>query len=424
MKSISLCVALLALPASSVTDQENRKPVPTQVPIPQFSFATSQPSNIIFFILDDVGFDSLGQVATPNIDLLASGGVTYSRAYSHPWCKPSRDSLLLGTYGGRQRGESCNPSGSSALRPTKPTFVQTLQENGFLTGIVGKWHLGRSTSVGLPWWFAPHTLGFDHWWAGTATSAIGVCNPTGNTHDDGTFYASTQHRTIQQRDATLALISEAAINSKPLFAWVGFTAAHSPWVTPPPASILPVGYKLPFFPTEREIYEAEIVALDFVIGQIVAALPPDVWIVVMSENGTPVEVIEPASPNAKLTIFEGGIHVPLILSGPGLPPGALCDDPVQLYDLPNTLLSSLNFSGPMGDGRNILTAVPPDHFIYARHPGGDLRTVVESRYKLQENVGVLSLFDLLLDPRETTPLPLIGPDFDRLFATLQTLPNA
>jgi len=400
---IRTILAFLAL-ASSATAQQQR------------------PSAIVAFILDDVGVDSLAQVYTPNIDALAASGVTFTRAYSHAWCKPSRDSLLRGSYAGAARPESCLAVASNSEPTNLRTFVGSLRDAGYLTGVVGKWHIGRAKSDALPWWFAPHAFGFDHWWSGTAASAIGGCNPLGNVHNDGVFRADTKHPTLYQRDSVIDLIDEANIQGRPLFAWVGFTDAHSPW-TMPPQSLLP-GYFPPPRPSQRDLFEAEIIALDTVIGQIVAALPPDAWVIVMSENGTPQQVTVPSTTRAKTTVYERGVHVPLIFSGPGLTPGMI-DDPVSLYDLPATLLDNLGIAGPHGNGRNILAPPPADAFAFVQNPtaAAKARAVIEARFKLIENAAGLEFYDLKLDPSELFLLPLAGPDFDRLQLQLDQLPG-
>ena len=398
------------------------------------------PSRIVFLIMDDVGADTLAQVDTPNIDALALAGLQFRRAYSHPWCKPSRDSLFRGTFAGVARGDSCQPADDRALDADQGTYVDALRAAGYLTGVVGKWHLGRSrfvdgvgagrtvrkNSKDIPWWFAPHAVGFDHWWGGVSTSVVGPCAPSGNTHDDGVFYTAGSHPTIVQRNALFSLMDEADSLGKPLFAWVGFTDAHAPWSLPP-ARILPAGYVPPPFPSPTDLYQAEVMALDFVIGQIMRRMPPDAWLVVMSENGTPMQVTSnPATTRAKATVWERGVHVPLIFHGGGLSPGT-CDDPVQLYDLPATILDSLGLIGPRGMGRNLLASAPSNPFAYVRNPTPGVnqsRAIIENRYKLIDHVARgLEFYDLQADPLELSPLPLVGADYLRLQSRLDQLPG-
>jgi arylsulfatase A-like enzyme len=383
------------------------------------------PSRIVFLILDDVGADTIAQVPTPNMDALAAGGIQFTRAYSHPWCKPTRDSLLRGTFAGELRGDSCAGVQPSSLDGDTPTFVRTLQRAGYLTGLVGKWHLGRANAEGLPWYFAPHALGFDHWLAGANTSTLGGCNPIGNTHDDGVFTQSAFYETERQVAATLALMDQADANGQPLFAWVAFTDAHSPWRLPP-AHMLPPGFSIPPSARERSFFEAEVMALDFAIGQIVAALPPDAWVVLFSENGTPGLVTLPRTTRAKKSVFERGVHVPLVISGPGLP-ASIRTDPVQLYDLPATLLRELDLgTSGAGDGRSLFGPRPRHPFAFVRNPSKAQasRAVIEERYKLIDdgNTGALSFFDLWADPKEVAPLPLAGSAYARLFGLLGALP--
>ncbi|MGI9427494.1 MAG: sulfatase-like hydrolase/transferase, partial [Bythopirellula sp.] len=135
--------------------------------------ATERP-NIVLIYADDLGFGDVGcygatKVSTPNIDQLASAGRKFTDAHSpSAVCTPSRYSLLTGRYGWR-----ANIWGPLALETPLliPTDVLTtprlLQQHGYSTACVGKWHLGfgeTETDWNKPLKPGPLEIGFDYYY--------------------------------------------------------------------------------------------------------------------------------------------------------------------------------------------------------------------------------------------------------------------
>ena len=115
----------------------------------QASVTPSRPPNIVLIYADDLGYGDTGcygatAVKTPNIDRLARGGVRFTDAHSAAsTCTPSRFSLLTGEYAFRTPEARILPCDAPALiRPGRPTLASMLQQQGYRTGVVGKWHLG------------------------------------------------------------------------------------------------------------------------------------------------------------------------------------------------------------------------------------------------------------------------------------------
>lgn len=111
----------------------------------QHSAAAAAP-NIVLIVADDLGGTIGGQgVATPNISVLAAGGVTFSTAYASPLCVPSRAKILTGRQE-HELGVYVNPTGPEietfGLPVGTPTIADVLRGQGYATGIFGKWHLG------------------------------------------------------------------------------------------------------------------------------------------------------------------------------------------------------------------------------------------------------------------------------------------
>ena len=136
--------------------------------------ATGRPPNILFILADDLGWKDLGCQGstfyeTPNIDRLAAEGMRFTQAYAAcPVCSPTRASLMTGKYPARLHltdflpGEKARPNqkllGPSIIQNLpidELTLPEALKRGGYVTGIIGKWHLGANAA------HYPTSYGFD-----------------------------------------------------------------------------------------------------------------------------------------------------------------------------------------------------------------------------------------------------------------------
>ena len=124
--------------------------------------------NIILILTDDLGYSDVGfngakDIITPNLDKLAYEGTIFSSAYVvHPFCGPSRAGLLTGRYPhkfGSQynlpRTGEMSPGPEAGIPVEETYFTNYLQEAGYQTSAIGKWHLGTQKE------FHPNSRGFD-----------------------------------------------------------------------------------------------------------------------------------------------------------------------------------------------------------------------------------------------------------------------
>ena len=148
--------------------------------------------NIVLIYADDIGYGDLGcygatAVKTPNVDRLAREGIQFTRGYaSSATCTPSRYSMLTGQYAWRKKGTGILPGDAALIINTeKMTLPSMLQDAGYTTGVVGKWHLGLGDGVTKVDWNGeikpgPNEMGFDYSFLMPATGDRVPCVYTEN----------------------------------------------------------------------------------------------------------------------------------------------------------------------------------------------------------------------------------------------------
>jgi len=139
---------------------------------------TDKKPNVIIVYMDDLGYGDVGfnggKIATPNMDSLASGGLVFENGYaSSATCTPSRYALLTGIYPWRKKEAKILTGSAPLLIDTnQATIAKTMKEAGYVTGIIGKWHLGLGDG-NIDWnkhiTPGPNDLGFDHSYIMAAT---------------------------------------------------------------------------------------------------------------------------------------------------------------------------------------------------------------------------------------------------------------
>ncbi len=204
--------------------------------------------NIIVIMSDDMGFSDLGcyggEIATPNLDALATGGLRFTQFYNMARCCPTRASLLTGLYPhqagvGHMMEEkgAAHPGYRGNLNASCRTIAEVLRPAGYRTYAVGKWHVTRFATKDGPKDNWPLSRGFDRYY-GTIHGAGSFYDPSSLVRDgtmispyaDKEYKPATYYYTDAISDHAVRFVGEHAKDhaKNPFFMYVTYTAAHWP----------------------------------------------------------------------------------------------------------------------------------------------------------------------------------------------------
>jgi arylsulfatase A-like enzyme len=409
--------------------------------------------NVVFILADDLGWADLGCYGskyhrTPNLDRLAASGMRFTQAYAAcPVCSPTRAAIMTGKYPARLNltdwlpGRPDRPDQmllrpiiNTALPAGDETIAEALKRAGYVTGHVGKWHLGGKGA-------GPEQRGFDVNVAGDHTgSPRSYFAPYRGR--DGQFMPGLE-KAPEGEYLTDRLTAEAekfleANRKRPFFLYLAHYAVHIPLKAKPD---LIAKYK-PGRPGEQgnPIYAAMIESLDESVGRVLQKLDQlklteHTLVIFTSDNGG-LSVLEgpntPPTINAPLRegkgyLYEGGIREPLLVRWPSITkPGTTSAAPVSSIDFFPTLLAACGaMSNARPDGVNLMPVLKggsverealfwhyPHYSNQGGRPGGAIRA---GDYKLIEfyEDGRRELFDLKKDVGETRNLSEDKPEVVR-----------
>jgi|WetSurMetagenome_2_1015567.scaffolds.fasta_scaffold12810_3 arylsulfatase A-like enzyme len=427
---------------------------------PAVAQGASRP-NVVVILADDLGNADLGyrgsDIRTPNIDRLATGGLRLENFHGMPVCTPARAALMTGRYPMRYGLQTLVifPNHAYGLPTDERTLPQALQEAGYSTAMVGKWHLGHADQK---YW--PQNRGFDHFYGNLAGEVDYFTKVRGGVIDwqrNGKFLQEKAYYLDLIGDEAVRLIEKQPKN-RPLFLYFASLAPHAPYQATKAGE---TAYASTIQDPTRRTYAAMITSLDDQVGRIVAALDKkgmreNTLIIFSTDNGGPRSAVVasgahsrdereasgvtqaslPASNGnlrgGKGSLYEGGVRTPTILNWPGhLKPGVV-DLPLHIVDIMPTVLTlagaSPNPAGKPLDGKDIWATIvegkPSPHDDILVNVEAFRGSVVRGRWKLVKIAllpGKTELFDLSADPGETTDLAATNPEIvrdleDRLLA--------
>ena len=339
------------------------------------SAGPDRPPNIVFFLVDDLGWKDVGFMGsdyyeTPHIDQLASEGMVFTNAYANaPNCAPTRACLMSGQYtprhgvytvGNPDRGESKNrrliPTPNKMTLDTDiVTLAEALSAAGYVSASMGKWHLGTDPAHG------PLAQGFDVNIAGhSAGSPRSYFSPYRNPFlPDG---PEGEHLTDRLIDEAVAFIE--AHREGPFFLYLPFYAVHTPLQAK--AELIAKYEQKPGSNGQHHpTYAGMVENTDTGIGRVLETLDrldltDETVVIFFSDNGGygPATSMAPLR-GSKGMLYEGGIRVPMIVRWPGrVKPGGQSDTPVIGVDFYPTLLEIAGLPAPADQPLDGLSLLP------------------------------------------------------------------
>ncbi len=445
--------------------------------------------NIIYILADDLGYGELGtygqeKIETPHIDALAKNGMLFTQHYTGaPVCAPARYMLMTGKHSGHayirgndewnERGNVWNYKAvvlDSTLEGQRPIpsstvlFPKLLKENGYTTGMVGKWGLGAPHTDAIP-----TKMGFDFFYGYNCQrqahtyypvhlykneNRVHLNNDTippskklaegADPNDPSNYkdYNLNDYTPDLMFDEMLGFISENKEN--PFFFYWATPIPHNPIQAPQKwvdyykekfGKEEPYLGEIGYYPHQnpRAGYAAMISYLDENVGKLVEHLKKNglyenTIIMFTSDNGvtysggTDGEFFDSSGifgeeyGRGKGFVYEGGIRVPMIASWPNhIKPGSTTNHISAQYDLMATLLDLNNIENPdKTDGISFLPTLlgqenQSEHdFLFWEYPeyGGQVAIrigdwkVIRQNLKNPKKEPTLELYDLSIDPEE------------------------
>lgn len=350
--------------------------------------------NVVLIVADDLGIEigAYGdpQADTPHLDQLAENGVRFEMAWvTAASCSPSRSSIHTGMYP-HQNGLIGLSHHGHSMHKAYPTIASILRENGYRTGLVGKYHI-------QPWDAAP--------WD---------------------FLFANNEVVMGQRDVrTMAHMAQGFAESNtesPFFLMMSYVDPHVPFfdqrrglpeeLINPEEVIIPgfLGFSTPALQEQVAGYYNCISRLDTGVGMLLEVLEEagvldNTLVVFIGDHGAPFA-------RAKLSVYDRGLRIPFILHHPNAPAkGKVVGDMVSTVDLLPTILDLVGLEAPAGlPGHSLMaylndTTPPPARaYLFAEHNAHQsfhwlpMRTIRTERFQLIKN---------LLPDRERQ-----GPDVD------------
>ena len=294
------------------------------------------PPNILLIIADDMGLDAtpgydIGSVKPhmPNLQSLINSGVKFTSLWSNPTCSPTRATILTGKYGFKTRvldaGDMLSTSETSLQ-----SYIDTNSNSSYNHAVIGKWHLSNNESH-------PNDMGINHFAGllGGGVQSYWNWNLTIN----GVTTKSTEYTTTKFTDLATDWIAD---QTTPWFLWLAYNAPHTPFHLPPndlhSQGTLPSD-QASIDSNPLPYYMAALEALDTEMGRLINTMPPEekdnTVIIFIGDNGTPNQVVqEHPSTRAKGSIYQGGVNVPMIVSGKNV---------TRINETENALINTTDF---------------------------------------------------------------------------------
>jgi arylsulfatase A-like enzyme len=379
-----------------------------------FQIKQDKKPNVIFILTDDQGYGDLSlhgnkNVSTPHLDQLGKESAQFDRFYVSPLCAPTRASFLTGRYHLRT-GVSWVSSGYEVMKAEEETIAEVLKNNGYSTGIFGKWHNGQYGGV------HPNDQGFDEFFGFIGGHWINYFNT--NLEHNGTMIKTKGYITDILTEKAISFIKEN--KNKPFFCYLPLNAPHGPYQV---ADKYYNKYKAKGLDPELSAIYGMVENLDDNIGKLLAkikemGLEENTIIVFATDNGPQSYRYNANMKGKKGSMDEGGTRVPFFIKWKNKIQPKIIDQMAAHIDLKPTLLSLLNLksnSNLLLDGIDISEFILSQKKSTARtfynHVTFDPKdmkpfpgTVRTSQYRWNKVGSEVGLYDMIADPYQQVNL--------------------
>ena len=375
--------------------------------------------NILLIIADDLGVDRTpgyhtGQLpTTPTLDSLRAVGLTFENVWAAPKCTPTRATIMSGKHPVKN-GVTGTPGNLDLEHRSIFHNIEDSTDNTYVDAVVGKWHISNPSDPDHP-----HQHGADYY-VGLLGASVENYYAWQKTENGETTLCNDYVTTV----LTDRAIDWRADQDQPWFLWWAHAAPHSPFHTPPEEM-----YSIANTGNATRKYLAMIESIDYSLNRLLNSIPDEVeentLIIFVGDNGTPENVTQDyPNGHSKSTLYEGGVRVPLIISGAGVSRSGEREDAlINVSDLHATILQAVGTKLPGGINNSLGfhhllqgEEGPQRKYNYidflSQGEGGHI--IREQQYKLIVNVDQSQEFyDLENDSLEFNDLLLTGLSTDQ-----------
>jgi len=348
-----------------------------------FTQKSGQKPNLIFILADDLGYEDLScfnskMINTPHIDQLAASGMKFTHFYSaSAVCSPTRASCLTGRYPLRFSITRHFTDHEEHLPRGTVTLPKMLQQAGYRTAHIGKWHLGglnkkhcENREASIP---GPNQHGFDEYVCMYEDPAIRApLLQARRLYREGAKYLVSndkalppiqQHWTEYKVERSRQFIVEAVQAKQPFFLNLWFDAPHTPYEPAPEPYLNPYKKRAK---GDDLWYRSMVAQMDNGIGKIISKLKQlkieqNTFIIFTSDNGPSHQGCPGPWTGGKADLHEGGIRVPMIAGWPGtIKSESVTTDVAHTNDLLPTFVAAAGLTLPPDleiDGINLFPAL-------------------------------------------------------------------
>ena len=401
--------------------------------------------NVVVMMVDNLGWGELGcygggelrGAATPNLDNLAAEGIRFLNFNVEPQCTPSRSAFMTGRHPIRSGTTKVVWGMLYGMTSWERTIAELLSDQGYRTGMFGKWHLGDTQGR------FPTDQGFDQWYgiANTTDESVygshfqydpkQVDQPyiveatKGSIPSNIKPYNLTSRRTIDSEivNRSVAFMKESAEAGKPFFAFIPFTQPHLPT------------YPHPDFEgkTGNGHFADVLAEIDYRSGQVLDALKElqieeNTIVLWLSDNG-PEEIEEHHGTSGYwrgnyFTALEGSLRSPAIMRWPGkIQAGKVSNEIIHMVDVMPTIAGIVGFDPPKD---RVIDGIDQTDFLLGKqehsnregfpvYNGDELFAYKWKNWKMHlielnsmfgapARLNMPHLFNLIQDPKEMYPI--------------------